>query len=499
VSVLRSGGNAVDAAIAATATQGVVAPETCGIGGDLFALVHQPGWETPRALNATGRAGSGADPEKLRDRSSGSIGRDDPLCVTVPGCVDGWVTLSRELGRLPLAECLAPAITYAAEGFEVSTEQAAKFGAEAHMYAGQTAVAELYRKGRVVEKGDRITRPALAATLLQIGAGGRDAFYLGQPAVDIVVALGGVITLEDLAGDHADWVAPISCQVAGLSAWTLPPNSQGYLGPAALAVFEMLDPPEDPEDADWQHLLIEAFRCVAWERDDLVADPDHAPLPAHLLLDHERLQRAAATVDRNRAGVWPRTGMPAGTAYLCVVDGEGMAVSIIQSNFEGPGSYFGAARSGFLLHNRGSGFTTTPGHPNQIAPGKRPRHTLSPTLWADETGPRWVLGTRGGSLQPQLVAQVAARAILHGNDLLAAQLAPRWTVPAFGPFSEARLLIEPGVVPGTLADLRHRGHVIDEVPGPNPEWGPVSMIHIDPTGPATAADPRVDTTSAVVL
>jgi gamma-glutamyltranspeptidase/glutathione hydrolase len=249
----------------------------------------------------------------------------------------------------------------------------------------------------------------------------------------------------------------------------------------------------------WWHLLIEAFRAVAWERDDLVADADHAPLPAALLLDRERLERLASTVERAGAGIWPRTGGPSSTAYMCVVDPEGMAVSIIQSNFEGPGSHFGARRSGFLLHNRGSGFTTTPGHPNEIRPGKRPRHTLSPTLWSDESGPRWVLGTRGGSLQPQLVAQVAARAILLGSDLESAQSAPRWAVPGFGPFSEPRLLIEPGVPPGTLGDLRRRGHVIDEMPAPNPEWGPVSMIRIDPGGLATAADPRVDTTSAVII
>ena len=489
----------MDAAIAATATQGVVAPETCGIGGDLFALIHQPGWETPRALNATGRAGSGAEPGKLPDRSSTVIRRDDPLCVTVPGCVDGWVALSQQLGRLPLSDCLSPAIARASDGFEVSTEQAVKFGMEAHIYADHPAVADLYPEGRPVQRGDRARRPALAATLDAIAAGGRDAFYLGDPAHEIVDELGGVITLDDLAAGHADWVVPISCQVAGLRAWTLPPNSQGYLGPAALAVFEMLAPADVPEGPDWWHFLIESFRAVAWERDDLVADPDHAPLPADLLLDPDRLRRAAATVERDRAGTWPRTGPSSGTAYMCVVDGDGMAVSIIQSNFEGPGSYFGARNSGFLLHNRGSGFSTTPGHPNEIRPGKRPRHTLSPTLWSDDTGPRWVLGTRGGALQPQIIAQVAARAVLEGSELESAQQAPRWTVPDFGPFSRSKLLVEPGVPSATLAELRRRGHVIDEMPEANPEWGPVSMIRIDPAGPTPSADPRVDTTSAVVV
>jgi gamma-glutamyltranspeptidase/glutathione hydrolase len=261
----------------------------------------------------------------------------------------------------------------------------------------------------------------------------------------------------------------------------------------------MLGTPGDPEGPDWWHALIEAFRCVAWERDDLVADPEHAPLPPDLLLDRDRLQRAAATIDLVRTGTWPRTGSGSSTAYMCVVDGEGMAVSIIQSNFEGPGSHFGARRSGFLLHNRGSGFTTTPGHPNEIRPGKRPRHTLSPTLWADDKGPRWVIGTRGGSLQPQIVAQVAARAVLAGSDLETAQRGPRWTAPVFGPFTESRLLVEPGVPRPTLSELRRRGHVIDEVPGLQPGWGPVSMIRIDPPDLATAADPRVDTASGVVL
>ena len=265
-------------------------------------------------------------------------------------------------------------------------------------------------------RGDIVKRPSLAATLRAVGEGGRDAFYLGDPAQDIVEELGGVITDGDLARSHADWVTPISCAVGGMSAWTIPPNSQGYLGPATLAVFEMLEPPSDPADPDWWHLLIEAFRSVAWERDDLVADPDHAPLPGHLLLDPARLGRAANTIDLATTGVWPMgMGSESSTAYMCIVDAEGLAVSIIQSNFEGTGSAFGAGRSGFLLHNRGSGFSLTPGHPNELQPGKRPLHTLSPTLWTRDREPKWVIGTRGGSVQPQLVAQVAARAVLPGD------------------------------------------------------------------------------------
>ncbi len=496
--MLIAGGNAVDAAIAATATQGVVAPETCGVGGDLFALVHRPGWDEPRALNASGRAGSNAEPGAVRDLEV--IPRDHPLSVTVPGCVDGWSVLSSELGRLSLRECIAPAIEHASDGFEVSTEQAGAFLYQTSFYAGQKAVREFYPGGAPVVRGDVVKRPALADTLHAVGEGGRDAFYLGDPAQDIVEELGGLITHGDLARSHADWVSPISCAVGDMSAWTIPPNSQGYLGPATLAVFEMLGPPSDPADPDWWHLLIEAFRSMAWERDDLVADPDHAPLPANLLLDPARLGRAADTVDRAATGVWPRRmGSESSTAYMCIVDDEGLAVSIIQSNFEGTGSAFGAGTSGFLLHNRGSGFSLTPGHPNELQPGKRPLHTLSPTLWTRDREPKWVIGTRGGSVQPQLVAQVAARAILAGKTIEEAQTAPRWVVRDFGPFSEPRLLVEPGIAGATLSNLRARGHLIEEVPELQPGWGPVSMIEIDGNHRTTHPDPRVDTTSAVVF
>ena len=495
-----AGGNAVDAAIAATATQGVVAPETCGIGGDLFALVHRPGWERPRALNASGRAGSSADPAVLRDIGLSEIPRDHPLSVTIPGCVDGWSTLSAELGRLTLADCLRPAVAHASGGFEVSTEQALAFEQTAHLYARHPAVADFFPDGRTVRRGDVVRRPKLAATLAAIGEGGRDAFYLGDPANDIVEELAGIISHEDLARGHADWVDPISCPVAGSTGWVVPPNSQGYLGPATLAVFEMLEPPSDPQSPDWWHLLIEAFRAVAWERDDVVADPDHAPLPPQLLLDTARLARAAASIERERAGVWPhKMGSESGTAYLCVVDAEGMSVSIIQSNYYGTGSAFGAGRSGFLLHNRGGGFTLTPGHPNELLPGKRPLHTLSPTIWTAGDETRWVIGTRGGAVQPQLVAQVAARAMLAGTSLESAQTAPRWTVQDFGPHATARFQVEPGVPASTLSDLRSRGHVVEEVGTRQPGWGPVSIIEMDGARRDTYPDPRVDTTRAVVF
>ena len=498
--ILIEGGNAVDAAIAAVAAQGVVAPETCGVGGDLFALVHAPGWARPRALNSSGRAGSTASAESLRESGATVVPGDHPAAVTIPGCVDGMITLIEELGTLDMGQILAPAVELAREGFTASTEQAYAFGRQASIYADNPAVADFYPEGRPVERGDHVTRPDLAETLEAVGSGGREAFYGGRTGEDISKALNGMITPEDMRSNQAEWVDPIETRVAGLSAWTIPPNSQGYLGPATLAVFEMLDPPDDPTDPIWWHLLIEAYRCLAWERDDLVADPATLALPANLLLDRARLERAAATVDRARTGIWPTPmGSPSSTAYLCTADSDGLAVSLIQSNYRGTGSPFGAARSGFLLQDRGMGFTLTPGHPNELAPGKRPLHTLAPTLWTDADQPRWVLGTRGGGVQPQLIAQLAARAILGGDELQTAQGAPRWAISDFGPGSGPDLVFEPGVPDGVVDALEEMGHQISVLDRTQPGWGPMSIIELTGSERRAAADPRVDTTAALIF
>jgi gamma-glutamyltranspeptidase/glutathione hydrolase len=497
---MSAGGNAVDGAIAAVAAQGVVAPETCGIGGDLFALIQVPGEERPRALNASGRAGSNADPQVLRSEGYDQVPQDHPLTVTIPGCIDGLAALARGMGRLPLAESLAPAIRLAESGFEASAEQARAFTIRADVYRENPAVAEFYTGGDPVSAGDRLARPALAGTLRAVAEGGRDTFYLGQAAEDIVEAVGGLITMEDLEKDHADWVGPIGAGVADLIAWTSPPNSQGYLGPGTLAVFESLQPPDDPMSPMWWHLLIESYRCLSWERNDLIADPGHIPLGAGLLLDSDRLARAAATVSRERAGIWPERMPPAsGTAYLCVADAGGMGVSVIQSNYRGTGSPYGARRSGFLLQDRGGGFGLVPGHPNELGPGKRPLHTLSPTLWSAGTDARLLLGTRGGAVQPQLVAQVGAAAVLAGLPLQEAQHVPRWTVPEFGPGSAPAIRVEPGLPATLLRELRSMGHLIEETEGPQPGWGPVGIIALDGTERLAAADPRVATTSALIF
>jgi gamma-glutamyltranspeptidase/glutathione hydrolase len=425
---------------------------------------------------------------------------DHPAVVTVPGCVDGLLTLSRELGTKALGEVLQPALALAGEGFEVSVEQSRAFDGQRATYGANPAVSSFYPGGEPVRPGDIVRRPDLATVIDELATtGDRESFYLGPPGEDIVAAVGGLISRADLERDQAEWVEPMGVDVFGLTAWTTPPNSQGYLGPATLKVFEMLDAPDDPESPRWWHLLIEAYRCLAWERDDIVADPESAPLPPPLMVDSERLERLAATVTE-KAGAWPSTmGPVSGTAYMCVTDHYGMAVSVIQSNYRGIGSRFGAARSGFVLQDRGSGFTLMPGHPNQLGPGKRPLHTLSPTLWTRGTEPVWLIGTRGGSIQPQLVAQMAARIVGHGADPAEAQREPRWAIADFGPASTSQLGVEPGVDESVLADLARRGHAIEVLPQPQSGWGPLSVIGLDGPIPQAAADPRVATSSALVI
>ncbi|TDC46376.1 gamma-glutamyltranspeptidase [Jiangella ureilytica] len=501
VQILQAGGNAVDAAIAACAVQGVVAPETCGIGGDLFALVHRPGDAAPLTLNASGRAGSGVDAAALRAAGHHEIPRGDAGAIPVPGCVDGWAELSSRLGRLGLAASLAPAIRLADEGFPASDDLVAAFRANAAELAGAEAARPMLAARGA---GSTVVRPQLAATLRLVAEGGRAAFYEGTPGRAVTEAVGGAITADDLRRSQADWVEPLSADVWGATGWTVPPNSQGYLAVGACAVLERLGWTDDPGDPQSWHLQIEAHRALAAERDSVVVDPDRMPVDAGRLLDPARLDAVAASVDPAAArDRHPAALAAGGTAYLCVVDGAGMGVSLIQSNFHGIGSLVGAGSAGFLLHDRGRGFTLVEGHPGELAPGRRPLHTLSPTLWTRGSRLAMILGTRGGHVQPQLVQQVATFVLGAGLDPDEAQARPRWTVePAPGALgmpapSGSRVRVEPDVPARVVDGLRRRGHRVTPVEGPQSGWGPVSVIRIDDRAGwrLSARDPRVATTA----
>jgi gamma-glutamyltranspeptidase/glutathione hydrolase len=335
--------------------------------------------------------------------------------------------------------------------------------------------------------------------LTAIAREGSRAFYQGPVAEAISQATDGVITTDDLAKVEGDWVEPISVEVFGTTGWTVPLNSQGYLTLASAAAFASLDPPTEPESVDSWHLAIECYRAMASDRNDVVADPESAPHPAAFLVSAGRVKEKAGLVDPGRAStIRPPAPRPGGTAYLCAVDAEGMGVSFIQSNFMGLGSRIGAGRAGFLLHNRGAGFDLRPGHPNRLAPGRRPLHTLSPSLWTRGGGLACLLGTRGGDFQPQLLLQLAIRLFHAGLEPGEAQTRPRWVLsPIDAPAPE--IAVEGHTPPEVVSGLRARGHRIAQKEALQPGWGPVSVITIDEQGLRTAAaDPRVHTASAAV-
>lgn len=495
--ILGRGGNAVDAAIAVNAVLGVVAPDTCGPGGDLFALVSIPGVTEPRTLNASGRAGSGVSADDIRDMGHGEIPLYSPWSISVPGCVDGWHALSAELGNLSVAECIAPAIETARSGFEVSDELARSLERLHPHLTEQVSARPLYPGGNPAQTGSTVKRPRLAETLEAIAADGRDGFYAGAVAEEIMVATEGAITPDDLTVDQAEWVEPAGLRVFDRTAWTIPPNSQGYLTLATLWVFESLDPPDDPADPLFQHLLVEAYRAVAWERQQYVTEPTTAPLSPDELLDPERLSLIADAISPDHTTRWPTAKQAlGGTAYMCVTDADGMGVSYIQSNYHGIGSRRSAGGTGIFLHNRGAGFNLIQGHPNEYTPGNRPMHTLSPTLWTRGGALDLVLGTRGGDQQPQYLAQFAAHFYHAGLSATDAQAMPRWSMQQPEPGVDSTLTIEPRFSEAMVVGLRDRGHALDDGERWNAGYGPVCAIDVGRDN-AAAADPRVSTSAAL--
>ncbi|MDH2424430.1 gamma-glutamyltransferase [Sphaerisporangium sp. TRM90804] len=492
VAMLDRGGSAADAAVAANAVLAVTSPQACGLGGDLFALVHTGGG-APAALNASGRAGSGADPARLRAEGQPRMPfQRDIRSVPVPGCADGWLALHARYGRLPFADLLAPAVRYAREGFPASPLLAPAAGV-------------LPGVDGAVQPGALIRRPGVARALEALASDGRDGFYLGAFGEGLL-ALGrdaakggsaeGEYTEADLATPGADWVAPIGVHAFGHDVWTMPPNSQGYLLLLSLAIAEGLGLPEDPDDPLWAHLLVEAARAAGHDRLDVL----HENARVDDVLASAAERRAA--VDPSRRARLRDLVAPGDTTYLCAVDGEGMGVSLIQSNAAGFGSMLFEPATGINLHNRGLGFSLEPGHPAEYGPGRRPPHTLVPVLVTRPDGSlRTVLGTMGGDSQPQITLQMVTRLLVAGQSPGQTITAPRWRVgPGHTGFDawvepdEASVEVEHG---GPWAEgLRERGHRAPELPFGG-SFGHAHLIEVRPDGVlAGAADPRALISSA---
>ena len=461
VAMLRAGGSAADAAIAANAVVAVTCQHMCGMGGDLFAVVHAPGERTPVALNASGRSGSGANPEAMR-RAGHSVMpmRGDIRSVPVPGCVDGWVTLHERFGRLPLADVLESARRYAADGFSASP-----------LLAWSTAViADVPHSDDYppnAKPGTVIRRPGVARALEAIGSEGRDAFYRGDFGKGLVALGNGEFADEDLATPNADWVQPLRSNAWGHDLWTIPPNSQGYLTLASAWIADQLDLPSDPTDPAWAHLLIEASRQAAFDRDEVL----HEGADGAALVSRERLAPRAAAIDPQRAAsLGEPAPRPGGTTYLCAVDGDRMGVSLIQSNASGFGAHIVEPNTRIFLQDRGIGFSLEPGHPAEYGPRKRPPHTLSPALvTTPEGGLHSVVGTMGGDSQPQILLQILARLLAGGAEPGEAVASPRWVLGAQqggGGFDTwkgggaVQVELEKGTPESWSAALTELGHVV---------------------------------------
>ena len=481
VAMLRAGGTAADAAVATSAVLAVTTPHMCGMGGDLLALVHD-GDGPPAVLNASGRAGSGADPARLR--AEGHLVMPftgDIRTVTVPGCVDGWLELHGRFGHLPLGEVLAPAISYARDGFPV----APLLSAMLPLVIDAEGAADYRPAGRKLRTGERAHRPGAARALEAVVAGGRDGFYRGEFGEGLLALGAGEFRTEDLARSQADWVEPLGRRVWGHDVWTVPPNSQGYLILAAALIAEGLDLPSDPDDPRWVHLLAESAKQAGFDRPLRLhegADPDE-------LLDPDVLAARRRHIDVDRASLTPAPTDGGGTIYLCAVDRDHRGVSLIQSNASGFGSHLFEPFTGINLHNRGLGFSLEPGHPAEYGPGRRPPHTLSPVLVTRPDGTlRSVLGSMGGDAQPQIVLQLLARLLVAGQRAGDVVGSPRfvlanhggqhgfdtWSAPG-GPGIDVETDAPPRWIPG----LESRGHSVRTVPARDHGMGHAHLIDVD--------------------
>ncbi len=482
--VLRAGGSAVDAAIAANAMLALVEPTGCGLGGDIFAIVWEASAQKLHGLNGSGRSPRslsleqlGAELQRLGSRGIPSHG---PLPVTVPGCVDGWFELHGRFGVLPMAQVLAPAIAYAREGFPLSELIAHYWQRNVEQLARYPGIREQFMPGgRAPRKGELFRNPNLAAVLETLAREGRDAFYRGDIARRIDAFLkeqGGFLRYEDLAAHRSEWVAPVATSYRGHDVWELPPNGQG------IAVLQMLNLLEGYDlaalgagSADYLHLFVEAKKLAFEDRARFYADPEFQRIPVQELISKEYAARRRALIDPKRAAQRYDAGNPAledgDTIYLAVADSRGNMVSLIQSNYRGMGSGMAPPGLGFILQDRGELFDPRPGRANSYAPGKRPFHTIIPGF-ATKAGKPWLcFGVMGGAFQPQGHVQVLVNLIDFGMNLQEAGDAARLSHQGSSePTGEemtdgGSLSLERGFAPEVLAELQRRGHVLDNDPG----------------------------------
>ncbi len=432
--ILKKGGTAVDAAIAANAALGLMEPTGCGIGGDLFAIVWSGPEQQLYALNASGRSPHSLTLDAFAAQGLTRIPSHGPLPVTVPGCVDGWCELHKLFGKLPLETVLAPAIGYAREGFPVSELIAHYWALTVPILGDFPNFKETFTiQGRAPRKGEIFRNPALANTYEIIARQGRPGFYEGPVAKTIEIYMqniGGFLTARDLKDHRSEWVIPVSTEYRGYRVWELPPNGQGI---AALQILNILEGYDIRSmgfgSAEYIHCFLEAKKLAFEDRAKFYADPDFNTLPVEELISKPYATQRRALIDPKRAGRAYDAGNPAleqgDTIYLTVADSQGTLVSLIQSNYRGMGSGCTPDGLGFVLQDRGELFNLKEGHFNSYAPNKRPFHTIIPAFVTHQDKPFMSFGVMGGATQPQAHAQIIVKMVDFDMNLQEAGDAPR--------------------------------------------------------------------------
>ena len=430
--VLRAGGNAMDAAIASVAVTSIVEASQCGPGGDCFAIVSRPG-QAPRAYNGSGRAPAGLSVQHLVSQGVTAIERTSPHAVTIPGAVEAWCRLHEDFGSLELDRLLRPAIGFAEDGYVVQRRVAQDWARNVPVLQASENAARYYLSGgRAPAAGERWSAPGVGRVFREIAERGPAAFYGGRIAEDIVGYLrniGGLHTMEDFAGHHGEYVEPISTTFHGHQVFECPPNGQGLAALIIMNMVEELAGNASLDTVEGIHLLAEISKVAFSIRDGVIADPSMAAMPVDHWLSAQTTKLLAGGIDRQRA--LPRRPVeqivPAhpDTNYVAVVDRDGMAVSLISSIFFDFGSTLVEPNSGMLLHNRGLSFKVIEGHPNCIAPGKRPLHTIIPGLLAKDGRAVMPFGIVGGHYQPVGHAHMLHAMLSQGLDVQEALNLPR--------------------------------------------------------------------------
>ena len=472
--VLQNGGNAIDAAVTAAAVLAVVEPSMNGIGGDLFAIVYDAKTKQPYALDASGRAPAAATPEEFATRGLTEMPGEGVLSVNVPGVVSGWDALLTRFGTISMQDAVQPAIGYARDGFPVAELMAAEWqNAAARLAKDPHTHATFLPNGTAPAMGEIFSNPRLAKSLELIAQGGRDAFYKGPIAQAIAAdmqARHGLITAKDLADHTVDWVDTISVNYRGYDVHEMPPSTQGFVALEMLNILEGYDIRKlGHNSADYLHLVTEAKKIAFADRGAYLADRAFVPKNAlATLLSKDYATKRRGEINMTKTGAYAAGVLPGGTAsapdfagrdrgdtiYLTAADGQGNVVSFIQSLFSAFGSGLVAGETGITLHNRGSGFVLTKGHPNQIGPGKRPLHTLVPAMILKDGRPWVSFGVMGGDNQGQAHAQVVMNLVDFGMNVQTAGEAARMR------HMGTQLALERGIGPDVRAALEARGHRI---------------------------------------